>query len=146
MQASRVRAEDNEQRELLILCQMHEGRWPELAMIFHVPNGGKRGKVEGAILRGLGVRPGVPDLVLPAARRGWFGLYIEMKRPDATGASLTPVQREWRSKLLLQGYLSVVCDGAPAAWSVISWYMQGVYTSPVPTPELLPVDMIRTIV
>jgi hypothetical protein len=31
---------------------------------FHVPNGGWRSPVEAAILKGQGVRPGVPDLVV----------------------------------------------------------------------------------
>jgi len=31
---------------------------------FHVPNGGARTAVEAAILRGLGVMPGVPDLII----------------------------------------------------------------------------------
>lgn len=31
---------------------------------FHVPNGGRRGRVEAAIFKGLGVRPGVADLIL----------------------------------------------------------------------------------
>jgi hypothetical protein len=29
-----------------------------------VPNGGWRSPIEGAILKGLGVQPGVPDLIL----------------------------------------------------------------------------------
>lgn len=31
---------------------------------FHVPNGGKRGKVEAAIFKTMGVKPGVSDLIL----------------------------------------------------------------------------------
>lgn len=31
---------------------------------FHVPNGGKRGPVEGAIFKAMGVRAGVADLIL----------------------------------------------------------------------------------
>lgn len=30
---------------------------------FHVPNGGKRGKIEGAIFKALGVVAGVPDII-----------------------------------------------------------------------------------
>jgi hypothetical protein len=31
---------------------------------FHVPNGGWRSPVEAAIQKGLGVKPGVPDLIV----------------------------------------------------------------------------------
>jgi hypothetical protein len=31
---------------------------------FHVPNGGWRSPIEAAILKGQGVRPGVPDLIV----------------------------------------------------------------------------------
>lgn len=33
-------------------------------VFFHVPNGGARGKVEGAIFKSMGVRAGVSDLIL----------------------------------------------------------------------------------
>jgi len=36
---------------------------------FHVPNGGKRSKVEAAILAGLGVKAGVPDILAVKAGR-----------------------------------------------------------------------------
>lgn len=31
---------------------------------FHVPNGGKRKPIEAAIMKGLGVRAGVPDIII----------------------------------------------------------------------------------
>ena len=33
-------------------------------VFFHVPNGGRRGKIEGAIFKAMGVRAGVSDLIL----------------------------------------------------------------------------------
>jgi len=39
------------------------------AFCLHVPNGGKRSKVEAAILQGLGVRAGVPDVLAVKAGR-----------------------------------------------------------------------------
>lgn len=46
---------------------------------FAVPNGGKRRKIEAAIFKGLGVRPGVSDLVivLPEGRVA----FAELKAP-----------------------------------------------------------------
>jgi hypothetical protein len=53
---------------------------------FHVPNGGWRSPVEAAILKGLGVVAGVPDLML--IRDGSvFGLELK-----ALGGRLSPAQ------------------------------------------------------
>jgi hypothetical protein len=47
---------------------------------FHVPNGGKRSAVEGAIFKAMGVKPGIPDIIIT-----WLGpdgplvLAIELK-------------------------------------------------------------------
>lgn len=39
--------------------------WQQLyGLLFHVPNGGSRGGIEGKQLQAAGVTPGVPDLVL----------------------------------------------------------------------------------
>lgn len=36
---------------------------PEDAILFHVPNGGKRNAIEAAKFKAMGTRPGVPDLI-----------------------------------------------------------------------------------
>jgi hypothetical protein len=48
-------------------------------VVFHVPNGGYRTRTEAAILQGLGVLPGVADLLIlwKPARLA----FIEMKAP-----------------------------------------------------------------
>lgn len=43
-------------------------------LLFAVPNGGRRGKVEAAIMKAEGVYPGVADLLLLVPRGRW-GLY-----------------------------------------------------------------------
>jgi hypothetical protein len=47
---------------------------------FHCPNGGARSKVEAAILKGLGVRAGVPDII---AIRDGRAYALELKAPGA---------------------------------------------------------------
>ena len=72
---------------------------------FHVPNGGKRSKVEAAIFKGLGVRAGVSDLVLlfPDARSA----FIELKSP---GGKLSSSQNQFRSQVEGLGFQFAVCD------------------------------------
>jgi hypothetical protein len=53
---------------------------------FHPPNGGWRSPIEGAILKGLGVRAGVPDVMAVKDGRTYA---LELKRP---GGRLTAAQ------------------------------------------------------
>lgn len=83
-------------------------------LLAHVPNGGKRGKIEASILKGMGVRPGFPDLVLmvPFRRDGHIvapGLLVEVKSPEGR---LSPEQKQMVPLLQQQGY--AVC----VAWNV----------------------------
>jgi len=64
-------------------------------MWFAVPNGGARSKIEAAILKGMGVKPGVADLCLiwhlpTITRMPGFG-FIELKAP---GARLEPSESQ----------------------------------------------------
>lgn len=98
-------------------------RWPELELMHHIPNGGSRNRIEAAKLKGQGVKPGVPDIFLPVARRGKHGLYIELKRK--TGGKVSPDQQRMIQKLNQQGYKAIVCQGWQAAADAIENYMGG---------------------
>lgn len=96
-------------------------KWPELRLMYHVPNGGSRNSIEAANLKAQGVKPGVPDVFLPVARKGFHGLYIEMKR--RRGGILSKHQKEYIEALKEQGYRVEVCKGFHAAADVIEDYM-----------------------
>lgn len=112
--------EEEEQTAVMHWAEMMAGRWPELRLLFHIPNGGKRSKSEAVRFRAAGVRSGVPDLFLPCSRGGFHGLWIEMK---AIGGRVSREQEQWRKELMEQGYMSVVCYGAAAAIEAIEKYM-----------------------
>jgi hypothetical protein len=59
--------------------------------------------------------------MLPVARGGYHGLFIEMKRQK--GGTVSPTQRDWIEYLLAQGYQAVVCRGFDAAREVIEQYL-----------------------
>lgn len=102
--APRSYEEDDLQMSFVAWCLIMEKTWLDLALAFHPANGGKRaGKEytrkdgtkgryspEAKRLKAMGVRPSVPDWILPCARGGYIGLAIEFKstsgrmRPDQT--------------------------------------------------------------
>jgi hypothetical protein len=110
--------EDAEQRHLVNLL----ARVRPDVLFFSVPNGGWRNKVTAAKLKATGVRPGVPDLVIPEPRRGYHGLFIELKR--SKGGQVSQYQKQWLASLRAKGYKAEVCAGADAAWDVITEYLK----------------------
>lgn len=109
---------------------MAGGTWPELRLLFAVPNGGSRPSrvnsrgerysPSAQRLADEGVRAGVPDLVLPVARGGYHGLFIEMKAGKNT---TTEGQRWWIGELVAGGYRVAVCHGWEAARDVLVEYL-----------------------
>ena len=121
--ASPLPTESQEQTCLFRWAQMQQGRWPELRLLYHIPNGGSRHQLEAAHLKQQGVRAGVPDLCLPVARDGCHGLYVEMKR--LRGGRVSPEQVAWMEALQAEGYMVAVCQGWEMASEVILRYLKG---------------------
>ena len=115
--------EGEEQAMLFSWCGMRMRQYPELELLFHIPNGGRRSKSEAARFKSEGVKPGVPDLFLPVARGKWHGLFIEMKRMK--GGRVQEVQRKWIEKLRSQGYYATVCHGWQEASEALQRYLEG---------------------
>ena len=115
--------EAEEQRELFKWAKMQSGRYPELLYMYHVPNGGHRKTREAALLRAEGVRSGVPDIVLPAPRKPFHGLYIELKRQKS--GTLSEDQKRYLNFLNFAGYKAVMCRGWKEARETIMSYLKG---------------------
>jgi hypothetical protein len=64
---------------------------------FHVPNGGWRSRVEAAIMKGLGVQSGIPDII---AIKDGHAYALELKAP---GGRLSETQREAHAALSAAG-------------------------------------------
>ena len=80
---------------------------------FHPANGGWRSRVEAAILKGMGVRAGVPDII---AIKGGRCYALELKVP---GGHLTSVQRDAHAALVAAGAEVAVAAGIDAALAVL---------------------------
>ena len=115
--------ESEEQALLFKWADYMSLKYPALRLMFHVPNGGSRDLIEARNLKRQGVKAGVPDIVLPVARGGFHGLFIEMKRAD--GGRLSEAQADYLKKLRMQNYQAVVCNGFESAKSVIEAYLGG---------------------
>ena len=114
--------EDVEQVQLFTWAQYMSGKYPELELMYHIPNGGKRSKAEAGRFKAMGVKSGVPDIFIPCARGGYFGCYIEMKR--AKGGTVSANQKKWIEALKEQGYFVVVAYGMEQAAKYIEEYMK----------------------
>lgn len=71
------RGETTEQISLFKWAERNAHVLPCLSLMYHVPNEGKR--TNGAVLKAMGLKTGVPDVVLPVASHNFHGLYLEMK-------------------------------------------------------------------
>ncbi|MBE7042939.1 MAG: VRR-NUC domain-containing protein [Ruminococcaceae bacterium] len=116
-------SESNEQVSLFEWCEYSSGKYPELQLLFHVPNGGYRSKATAGRMKAEGVKAGVPDLFLPVAKQGYHGLFIEMK---AGKNKPTAHQMQWLEHLSQQGYLAVVCYGWEDAAKALTEYLDEV--------------------
>ena len=90
------RGEDTEQMGVIDWANWNLQRFPELKMLYHVPNGGKRNPTEAARFKAMGVKAGVPDLCLPVPMNGYAGLYIDMKYGNNKPTAAQKQQQNWK--------------------------------------------------
>lgn len=95
-------------------------KWPELKLLFHIPNERKCTPLQGKNLQRMGVKRGVPDLCLPVPRGRYHGLYIEMKTETGRASG---DQKWWGEQLSVEGYFWEVCHGWESAARVLEWYL-----------------------
>ena len=98
-------------------------QYPKHALLlFAVPNGGGRSRIESAIMQGEGVTSGVADLILLEARGGWGSLCIEMKT-DSRNSKQSAKQRAWQGAAEEYGNRYEVVRTFEQFRSVINDYM-----------------------
>lgn len=108
-------------------AEFNTHRFPQLKMLFAIPNGGKRNVITAANMKREGVKPGVPDLFLAFPSNGYHGLFIEMKKRK--GGKVSDSQREWIRNLTACGYMAEVCEGWEKAVEIITKYLKPRNTS-----------------
>lgn len=101
--------------DLQVACMRYMAyQYPHI-MAIHVPNGGNRNPREAARLKSMGVKPGVPDILIfhrmidgsdPECDHVWSGLAIELKVPPN---KVTASQQEVMHKLEQESWITRVC-------------------------------------
>lgn len=114
--------EEAEQAALFEWAAYKAGQWPELAFMFHIPNGGLRNKATAARLKAAGVKPGVPDIFLPVTRGQHAGLFVEMKYGSNKPSK---EQQRYFDMLQREGYAVEVYYGCEQAIQAITAYLRG---------------------
>ena len=118
-----VRGEEIEQAKLIKWSHKAAVRelMPDLQWLYHTPNGGRRDSFAAAQMMALGVKRGVPDLLLPVrVTGGHAGLVIEMKSEDGR---LTAEQEKWMDHYAGEGWMTSICRSAEEARVVICHYL-----------------------
>jgi hypothetical protein len=122
--------EHNEQVAVVQWARLMSAQQPELSLLLSIPNGaklpyrknskGQRYSPEAMKLKAEGLLPGVPDLFLPVARKGYHGAFWELK----VGKNV-PSEEQYRvlSALNNQGYCTFICYGADALIKSICDYL-----------------------
>jgi len=105
-----IPTEEQEQLALVQWLELHKIRYT------HVPNEGKHKVQYRAKQKRLGVKPGVPDILIfdrPPLYPENVGVAIELKRQK--GGRVTPEQTAWLEHLKARGWVVAVCRGAMEA-------------------------------
>lgn len=117
--------EADEQASVVAWARMYEHRLPALRLLYAVPNGAIAGPGRFpivAMMKKMGMKNGVPDLVLPVARQGHHALYIEMKRGGGVPSDVEDDQEQWHAMLRDAGNKVEVCFGATRAIEALENY------------------------
>jgi hypothetical protein len=114
-------SEHDEQVALIQRCNLNLHKYPELQLLFAIPNAGAGAQSgQAGKMKAEGTKSGVPDLFLPVSRRGCKGLFIEMK---TSIGRVSDEQRFWIDALNAQDYYACVCRGSDEAWKCLLWYL-----------------------
>ena len=79
------------------------------------------GERQAAKAKRNGYVRGMPDLQIMEARKGFHGLFIEIKTHKGTA---TQAQKEWIKDLQDRGYRAEICKGLPSILDLLDNYLQ----------------------
>lgn len=116
-----AQSEWDEQCRLIGWRDEYASIYPALGMLCSSQAGARMSPAQAGKAKAAGMVRGFPDLSLLVQRRGYAGLFIELKVGDNR---LTPEQRAWIKALNREGYYATTCWGAAQAWARVLWYLE----------------------
>ncbi|VTU44923.1 VRR-NUC domain-containing protein [Variovorax sp. RA8] len=101
----------------------HEGMYPFLRWLMHVPNGGLRSRGEAGKMRAMGVRKGVVDWILPfpSPAGRYTGLAIEVKSHRGT---VSDEQQDFLDDAAAAGWLAAVARSSDEFVKVVEQWIR----------------------
>ena len=121
-------SESSQQKALFAWAADSVGKYPALAYMFAIPNGGLRDVRTATTLKAEGVKAGVPDIFLPYPVQSYSGCFIEMKlkkyRYHKNGGC-SEAQLDFMCYAASYGYYRKVCYSWEEARDVLIAYLEG---------------------
>lgn len=119
--AQRVRhKESDHQVTFFDVLRLNERQFPIFKDVYHVPNGGHRHEAVALKLRAEGVKPGIPDIHLDAARRGFHGFKCELK---VERNKLGENQIYFRKRYIEEGFFTHSAWHYAELLAMLLWYL-----------------------
>lgn len=112
--------EADEQTSFFLVVRQYALAYPELTMIFSIPNEGKSSPRMGALMNALGREKGIPDIFCAVPKSPYSGLFIEFK--SAVGVQ-SKEQKEWARNLQKMGYKYELHRSWLSAWNGLVAYL-----------------------
>ncbi|HEX4045442.1 MAG TPA: VRR-NUC domain-containing protein [Gammaproteobacteria bacterium] len=91
-------------------------------LVLHFPNEGRRTLRFGKLLKDMGMRTGVSDLLIAMPCHGFCGAWLELK---STKGIVSPAQKEFLEDMSQQNYFAKICWSIDEAIDTIKWYCFG---------------------
>lgn len=126
-------SEHSQQVALFAWAALSVGKYPALAYMFAIPNGGLRDMRTAVSLKAEGVRSGVPDIFLPYPKERWLykwyhGCFIEMKKEkhrNHKNGGCSEEQLDFIAYAVSAGYYCKVCYTWTEARDTLIAYLEG---------------------
>ncbi|MDR2917833.1 MAG: VRR-NUC domain-containing protein [Tannerella sp.] len=90
-------------------------------LLYAVPNGGSRNKIEAANLKRQGVKAGVSDVILQIPKKGYASLCMEFKTPKGKQSD---EQKEYQRQVEMVGNKYVIVRSVSQAIKVMKEYLE----------------------
>lgn len=116
--------EYQEQANVIEWARMQESFRPALKVLNGSLSGVRLTTGQSVKAKRSGMKKGYPDLSLPVPRRGFHGLYLEVKRTGGVPSDVKDEQMAWMNILNSLGYHACLAFGFDEAVFLIDWYLQ----------------------